>query len=335
MMDLTDTPQPLQEGIKVWRTASGIACMRVHYSAEPNWRDPLWLEQVSQGYKGGRTGRAWKREMEIDFTSWAGDPVYSLFSTASIGTPAHQPALPLLRGWDFGYRHPAVTFHQYDKSRHRLVTLDEIYPVSQSDGGMTTVELVDLIMRYTASAYNIPIPSQGSTDRVVDAVDPAGNQKSDKSHYSDVEIMTARGLRPQFSVVGRKSRIQRLRQFIEVEGRYSIHRRCGNLTKALQGGYRYQEEGEAADPEMPDTSKKVQDEPYIHLIDSMEYVAAVCLDDAPARISVSERPRELPPDTELAELLLSLPAEQRQRIHWGQPGLDSYGYDYEEDPWFR
>lgn len=336
-MELTRTPTEVQQGVKVWKTGDGIACMRIHYSAEPNWNDPLWLEAVSNGYQGGTAGRAWQREMEIDFTSWAGDPVYSMFDTKSVREVAHMRHLPLLRGWDFGYRHPAVTFHQYNKSRGEMITLDELYPVTLKDGGMTTVELVDFVMRYTADHFGIPAPTQGQPDHVVDCVDPAGSQKSDKSHFSDVEIMSARGLRPQFSVVGRKSRIQRLRYFVENARRYAIHPRCGNTIKALQGGYRYVEKGETADPEMPDTSKKVQEEPYIHLMDSMEYTAAIALPDAampvPKATPLNVVP-SLPGNGNLAEVVLAMTPEQRQRIDWGV-GSTMYA-DYEDDdPWYR
>jgi len=261
-------------GIKGWQTADHWTVIRVHYTADPEV-DEQWVKDRSLGYRGGMEGRDWQREMEIDFSSYAGEPVYPRFTTASVKPTAYDPDLELWRGWDFGFRHPAVVFVQYDPKRDRLAFLHELYPTLNSNDvpGVNTQSLVAMVKDATRRYF--PEVTEGKSP-VRDFVDPAGNQHKETSDYSSIEIMGQHGIVPEWAVLGRKNRINYARHWVE-EGpdRFVVNPHCHLMVKALSAAYRYPEVAKGSvDRDMPDLSKRVQAEPYIHIIDAFEYIVA-------------------------------------------------------------
>lgn len=61
-------------GLDVYNTKEGFKVAELHYSADPDKvkenGDPI--DQLLDGYVGGRSGAAWRKEMEIDFTAYSG-----------------------------------------------------------------------------------------------------------------------------------------------------------------------------------------------------------------------------------------------------------------------
>lgn len=288
----TRLPEPIIPGVRGWKTDEGWTVLRLHYSADPERVTDAWLEEAKQGYRGGFEGRDWRREMEIDFSAYKGDPVYPLFDPAdSVKPTEYNPHLPLWRGWDFGYRHPAVVWMQL-WSDGTLVFLHELYPTLNPDDcpGLGTSAMAQLVLEETRKRFpgaDDPSKSAG----VFDFCDPAGTQHKDASEYTSIELLSHVGIHPEWSVVGRKSRIAYLRRYIEEPGRFRINPHCTLGIKAISAAYRYPEETTGgADREMPDLGKKVQEAPHIHVIDAMEYIAACNLEVA----WVPERPQRDP-----------------------------------------
>lgn len=283
----TSFPEPIIPGVRGWRTDEGWLVLRLHYSADPERADESWIAEQLQGYRGGKEGRDWRREMEIDFTAYKGEPVYTGFDPEdSVKETLYRPELPLWRGWDFGYRHPAVVFAQLwpataEAPNGVLALLHEIYPTldRESMPGIKTADLARLVLDETERLFpETKDPTEGR-GVVLDFADPAGNQTKETSDFSSIEILTQYGIHPEWARVGRKNRIDRLRRFVEVPGAFRVNPHCALAIKALSAAYRYPEErAGSADRDMPDLGKKVQEEPYIHVMDALEYVAACNLD---------------------------------------------------------
>jgi len=281
----TRVPEPIANGIRGWRTTDDYLVLRIHYSADPERADAEWIAEVSKGYIGGTDGAMWQREMEIDFGSYAGLPVYPTFDKDfSVKEVKYNPSLPLWRGWDFGYRNPAVTFHQLWPD-NTLVYLHEIFPTIDKEKlpGISTDNLCKVVLAETERRF----PGAGDSSNsagVYDFCDPSGTQKKETSDFSSVELLQQNGMDVDYSVVGRKNRIEYLRIYVEGKHengspRFLISPHCTLGIEAFAAAYRFPEEGSgAADREMPDLSRKVQEQPYIHIMDSCEYVAACNLE---------------------------------------------------------
>lgn len=322
-------PKPIMPGIRGWKTSDGWMVLRLHYSADPERATDEWITQQLVGYRGGKLGRDWMREMEVDFSSYAGEPVYAGFDAVRSVLPTnYNPHLPLWRGWDFGYRHPAVVWAQLWED-DTLCILHEMYPTLNRDAmaGISTPDLIRMVIEQTESLF--PHAGKEATGIVEDFVDPAGNQTKETSDFSSIEHMHQFGIDPEWSVVGRKNRINYLRSYIEVPGKLRVNPHCGLTIKALSAAYRYPEErGGQVDRDMPDLSKRVQEEPYVHIMDALEYVAACRLEIAfdPSSLRTIEEERQ---DVgTLAEMYLRYSGHNdrtdRSASGGGEPGAESY-----------
>lgn len=265
-------PTTLLKGIKGWQTSSGITVLRVHYTADPERCDELWLEDQLTGYPGGFDGRKWKREMEIDFSSYEGMPVYSLFDpTTAVATTTFDPSVPLWRGWDFGYRHPAVLWVQmFDNC---LVIHREYYPTLNpvECPGMTADTLGKNVQALTEKWF-----PNADLHNIYDFGDPSGKRYTDTSEESVLDQLSHMGIHVEWERVGIVNRINFLRRFIEVPGRFRISPHCPLTIEAVSGAYHYPEDDSGGTfLEKPDKGAKSQSEPYVHLMDALEYIASV------------------------------------------------------------
>jgi len=281
----TRVPEPLMRGIRGWKTGEGYLVLRCHYTCDPDRATEEWLAETSRGYRGGIQGRDWMREMEIDFGSYSGLPVYSQFDKdASVKEVKYNPSLPLWRGWDFGYRNPAVVFLQLWPD-DTLVFLHEIFPTINKESlpGISTADLARLVLQETQRYFPAALDADLSGG-VYDFTDPAGNQKKETSDFSSIEILQQHGIDPETNVVGRKNRIEFARPYVEGKHedgrpRFLINAHCALGIEAFSAAYRYPDsEKGGQDREMPDLSRKIQEEPYIHIMDAFEYVVACNLE---------------------------------------------------------
>lgn len=330
----TRVPEPIMKGVRGWRTADGYLVLRLHYTCDPERATEQWIGETSKGYRGGTDGSDWQREMEIDFGSYAGRPVYAQFDKVhSIGVMRYNPNLPLWRGWDFGYRHPAVVFLQMWPD-NTLVFLHEIYPTLDSEKvpGISTADLCKLVQYETDRLF----PGSGDPEvsaGVYDFCDPAGNQKKETSDFSSIEILQQHGIYPEWNVVGRKNRVDYARVYVEGkhengEPRFKINPHCTLAHEAFSAAYRYPEEGQGpSDREMPDVSRSIQEQPYIHIMDAFEYVVACNLEVTTPSMHGFNKHKEQNNDvTDLASAYLGTGTEPDNRLA-SVPTANRFGND--------
>jgi hypothetical protein len=102
-------------GLEERTTKSGIHVHRIHYTADPMKRDEGVLNDLAEGMLGGRKGRAWKREMEIDWTVASGRGIYAdaFDREIHVAKESLKPVsgVEIQRGYDFGLQ-PACAWCQ-------------------------------------------------------------------------------------------------------------------------------------------------------------------------------------------------------------------------------
>ncbi len=317
----TRVPQPIMPGVRGWRTGDGYLVLRLHYTADPE-ADEEWKLSRVKGYRGGFDGSDWQREMEIDFGSYSGMPVYPQFdSNVSVKPVKYNPHIPLWRGWDFGYRNPAVTFYQLWPD-DTLVYLHELFPTKSKEAlqGISTGDLAKLVLQDTDRLFpgaQDPSVSAG----VFDFADPSGTQKKETSDFSSIEILQQHGIEAEWSAVGRKNRVEYARVYVEGKHddgtpKFLINPHCVLGIEAFSAAYRYPtEEKGTADRDMPDTSRKIQEEPFIHIMDSFEYMVACNLEITyPTHTGVNKPGLSESRVTDLATAYLGTTGETPSRV---------------------
>ncbi|HKF98952.1 MAG TPA: hypothetical protein VKB20_11880 [Steroidobacteraceae bacterium] len=118
----TKAAQPLH-GVTEWECPrNGVHVVEVHYSADPQKRDPQWKREAMRGMPP----RGWQREFEICWDLGGGDPVLPEYVPALMRREVTvNPSGRMLRGWDFGQVCPATVFAQVD-AWGRLLMVGEL-----------------------------------------------------------------------------------------------------------------------------------------------------------------------------------------------------------------
>lgn len=199
-----------------------------------------------------------------------GKPVYAppFRNEVHVGLPRVMDA-PLIRGWDFGSRHPACTWHQVFRCRKNKVhwsILAELDAPRNTTWEQFAVEVV----RYTEAMF--PGVSKAM---IQNAGDAAGAQMSDKGPGAIIRLHT------EFKMPFRYRQIRDIDpglNFIREQLRPTcacgipllvIHRRCTHVIDGFAGGYHYAEEkpGSENRKRVP-----VKDGFYDDVMDSVRYV---------------------------------------------------------------
>jgi hypothetical protein len=120
---LTRTPIPLATGVLSYRnTRNRARVLEIWPHANPQKRTAAWRE----GASAGMSAAAWRREQELDDTNvLAGTPVFEGVYDEALHTrqaPLRtDPRRPMLRSWDWGFRHPVCVVGQlYESTQLRL-----------------------------------------------------------------------------------------------------------------------------------------------------------------------------------------------------------------------
>ena len=126
-----------QPGLRAYTTPKGIRCVEVDYWANTDRpENGEWANEQRRLY---HTDRDWRREMERDWTSPAGDPFFSEFveigeahyvhmaSRIITGGPG-KPPVPVYRAYDLGELRPACIWFQYSPISDRLWFYREFMP---------------------------------------------------------------------------------------------------------------------------------------------------------------------------------------------------------------
>lgn len=252
----------LMPGLRARKGSNGYATVLLHFSADPDGR-------TAEQRQMGLTKSAYLREHCLDFTSRAGKPVFGEDYDPSVHedpTVFYNPQLPLWVGLDFGYHHPAASFHQLHGDGGWWI-LGELMGEDKSLPRFLEEDFLPYL--------NTNFPAEGPKKRIVIyGADPAGKQVSDKSEHTSFTICQNYGIYP----LSKKSPIdegltlirQGLRRTVEGKPGLKIHPdRCPVLCEAFQGGLVYEEQK----PGRPDKETPKKDGYYEHLVDTVRYKA--------------------------------------------------------------
>lgn len=242
-------------GLETWRNPTNqfFVC-KIHYTADPAKRDPLWRESA----KAGMPDRGWRREYEIDFTAPKGEPVVPEFDpTIHVKEIPWLRGLRPLRGWDPGFQSPAVVVGQLSPFGQLRIN-QEIAPVN------TPLDsLIPMVKAATLMLTNDPLVP-------FDAGDPSATRDTDLGNVCKVLLEHGINLatyRPGHTESYESFR-KRFREtvFIAGEGHVPaivIHPRCKSLIAALAGAFHLSSHA----PYNP-----VREHPYTDVVDACRYL---------------------------------------------------------------
>ena len=202
-----------------------------------------------------------KRYLEGEFGYiLQGEPVFPSFKeTLHIDdTLRYNPTKYLIRGWDFGWHHPAVVFLQLQEDY--IAVLDEVM-----GDKIYLHDFASYITEYTNSVYPNAITK--------DYCDPSGSAKSDKSERTSVDILRSYNIYPIYKrseVLETVETINRLLTTLAKDGKPMLRfsPKCKTLIQAMLGGYCYQKKENKIEP-IP-----MKDGYYEHLVDALRYIVA-------------------------------------------------------------
>lgn len=203
-----------------------------------------------------------------------GTPVYAnAFDHGKhVGEPKPKWALPLVRAWDFGYRHPAVTWHQSYTcpagTLHWLILGETEWREIEAE------PLADKVLDQTRTLF-----PQTAPPLVVDVGDHAGAQVSDKGPGPIIRLRRAPyNLRFKYrKIVNIDPGLDLIRKLLRAKACRCgfnvviIHRRCRNVIETFAGGYHYPERG--LEPGSNRNAKPWKDLWYDDYGDSLRYYA--------------------------------------------------------------
>lgn len=256
-------PKLIAPGIKGWKGLNGYTTLLCHFTADPEGPDEA-VRRV------GTLENDYQRENNLDFTSFAGKPVYGAVYQPQVHEDTaifYNPDLPLWVGWDFGYHRPAVHFSQFHADGGWWI-LGEILGEDQT------------LPRFVEDSYfpylhlNFPKKDGQQEQTLIHCADPAGKQVTDKSEHTSFTILGTYGIFPR----ARKTEINEgltlisnsMQRTAMGKPGLKVHPGdCPITTDAFRGGYRYPE----ATAAMPEPRLPEKDGFYEHPMDTTRYVA--------------------------------------------------------------
>lgn len=199
-----------------------------------------------------------------------GEPVYAppFRNEAHVGLPRLVNA-PLIRGWDFGSRHPATTWHQLFRCRYNRPHWTILGELDAQK--VTWEQFAVKVVEYTKQMFG-EVPAS----MIVEAGDAAGAAMSDKGPGPIIHLS-----RPPFRMKFKYKKIGAVLPGINLITEHLrskcqcglpwllIHRRCKHVIDGFAGGYHY--------PEFRQGTNQRRDEPrkdgfYDDFMDSVRYV---------------------------------------------------------------
>lgn len=256
----------MTNGIQISQNAKNkFTIMRLHYSADPE-KDERWMQGIRSQY----SPEAWDQEYEIDWNVYIGKRFFQGFKIDLHVKPV-QPVKgkPVIRGWDFGFRFPAVVFCQkveLQGEADRLLIFDEYF--------MPDIELEDFaerVINYSQKEYS------GFSFR--DFCDPAGSQVTDKGPRTSIDILNKYGVWPGYRYLRDESYgwgIIRQQLIQRPSGEVGLHiaPRCALLLQGFGGELHFPAYREGQ--RMKDTP--AEKHPYIDLFDALKYAGVGLFD---------------------------------------------------------
>jgi hypothetical protein len=288
-------------GFFIRETPRGITVVTLNFIADQDKRDPAWIEAQRPLFPSDNDFR---REFFIDWTASIGSQFYpeymalggrSLFVAPSPGLVL---SLPVYRGWDFGFHHPACVWFQYSRRSHRVWFLRELMPTdidiySFADlvlylSGQTRIEnlgpraqaevaLIQSEPRLPDYARRVPwFPPLATPLNFRDfagheALMPSDRVEQEKEEKTHADILASKGIILNAHGVSPNARESVMRRLLRVypDGHPGIifDPACPMFIDGMHGGFQYKEPTKG-DP-IPNTMKK--DGFYVNLHDAAGY----------------------------------------------------------------
>ncbi len=193
------TPRGHNFFFKLCHEIKSVVIYRIHYRMHPVYQAEAlrmggweqWIQYMKEHW--GYDDKTWRREMEIDFDIAGGAPVFKppFDSKVHVQKLVPHPALPVDRGWDFGFHQPAVVWHQMAVNGQSLFLREfrgKDMLLSEFVKGVQAISR-EMKPHYIEGA-------RGALQSFVDYCDPSGYNKNDMG-LSQVQMLNAHRIYPQ------------------------------------------------------------------------------------------------------------------------------------------
>ena len=196
-----------------------------------------------------------------------GRPVYPQFSIIRhVRNDCFQTKTTVIRGWDFGFLHPAVTWHQVWRCAKRQLHWSILHELD--DSGVEGTDFLTKVIAETAVCF-----PDTSRWMITDGGDTAGAQRSDKGPGP---ILRAAGPPWHIKIRHRSCPIEPgldlIRKYLALKcpcglPGMMINSSCLSVIEGFQGGYHYPKNYRGSKEEVPFKDKFFDD-----FMDSIRYV---------------------------------------------------------------
>lgn len=277
---VVSTPAGKRNYFATLRESGQIKIKTLHWRLHPK-KDQEWYEQQ----KAKRSKKDVAQELDINYTVSAGEPFYTGFIRGMhTGKFVANPDRELVLGWDYGFIHPNCIITQLDV-KGRLLILRNVFGENQlidEFAGDVKVVLNQFFPGYAVRCFG----------------DPAGNQESDKSKYTSVQILAKNGFyvgsKPSNTSTtnydARQAIIDgKLKQLIQGVPALVIDDNVSTqvVIEALEGGYRYPDPNKYGGVK----EKPARDGYYEHVMNSLEYIAVNMFTPIPRMVRRTRKTR--------------------------------------------
>jgi hypothetical protein len=248
----------------------------VHYTQHPEyqaqaeemggwekWREAMMAKWGYRLKSGQFDHKAWQRELEINWDVTPGKTAFPSFSrSVHVQRIGVNPALPVIRGWDFGFHHPSCVLFQIHPSSGQVLILRSILG---HDVQLQT--FVQQAMRMCREAYPGALPYSLPGGAYEDYCDPAGAQAKDSGNTC-IQVLNENRIYPSYRKSRPLDRVRMIERCLSVvrdgEGirpGLLIDPSCETLIQAFDGGAAF----ESDEDESPDFGL------YQHELDALGY----------------------------------------------------------------
>jgi len=243
------------------RKSGKIEVRTLHWKLHP-FKDEDWYEKK----KENKSDQEVAQELDISYTVSSGKAFYrGFFRSMHFKKLRVNPMQELILGWDYGYHHPNCMITQLIPQGN-LVILDNIL----GENCLIT-DFADIVRTHLNLFYpDYPVRCFG---------DPAGDQVSDKSELTSVQLLAQKGFLvssrpsnlPETNLIARKQIIEsRLKLLINGLPGIAVNDnpRTQIVAEAFEGGFHYP----GSDRHGFIKSKPVRDGYYEHPMNSLDYI---------------------------------------------------------------
>lgn len=228
-----------------------------------------YIQSLEQEYPAGhalhRRNILGRRGLQI-----AGDPVYGAVFRSALhaGKVIYLPETPLVESWDFGHRHPAVSWTQFP-------FWGSMHVVAETMGDRVYLE------EFIPQVQTLRRQLFGADPDLWQCCDPAGaDQNSSGRRGTSIETLNEAGIYPTFLSGSNhpRMRVRAIQRIATYLGRLTSHgpafqidrEKCPISIDVFEGGYVYPEKPRRL-MMMPSLRVPLKDGYYEHLANTFEY----------------------------------------------------------------